>query len=161
MVAILRVIHVVFGGFWAGAAILMGWLVTPTARAVGPGAAPLMQGLLKRHLSTILVGSGLVTVAAGLGLWVLRPPFFGSWQGYALALGALSAVVALVIGISLQRPTGAKIEALGDAIAAAGSPPTQEQGAEMARLQAKMAGFGSLLAYFFAAALAGMALSGA
>lgn len=160
MVTLLRLFHIVFGGFWAGAAILMGWMVVPTAREVGPGSAPLMQGLLKRRLTTILIGSGVVTVIAGIGLWALRPPSFGRWQGYALAIGALAALIAISIGFTMQRPTARKVQALGAAIAAGGGPPTQEQGAEMARLQARMAGFGNLLAYLFAVALAGMALGG-
>lgn len=160
MVAILRLIHIVFGGFWAGAAMLMGWMVIPAAREVGPPSAPLMQGLLRRRLSTILVGSGAISVIAGLWLWALRPPSFGIWQGYALAVGALAAIVAISIGIFLQRPTAKQVQTLGAAIAAGGGPPSQEQGAEMNRLQGRMARYGNLLAYLFAIALAGMALSG-
>lgn len=161
MVATLRLIHIVIGGFWAGAAILLGWFITPTAREVGPGAAPLMQALLKRRLTQIMIGSGVVTVLAGLWLFAIRPPSFQTWQGYALALGAIAAVVALVLGITLQRPVGQRIKALGDAISSAGGPPTREQGAEMARLQAVTAGYSNILAFLFAVSLAGMALSGA
>ena len=161
MVAILRLVHIVVGGFWAGAAILLGWIITPTAREIGPAAAPLIQGLIRRRLTAILLGSGAVTVLAGIWLWALRPPTFQIWQGYALATGALAAVVALLVGFSFQRPTTHKIKDLGAAIATAGGPPTAEQGAEMARLQGRMAGYANILAYLFAIALAGMALSGA
>ncbi len=140
--------------------MLVGWVVIPTARQVGPSAGPFMQGLLKRNLTAKLIGSGAVTVAAGLWLFALRTPTFRRWQDYALALGALAAIVALLIGITLQRPTAKKVQALGDVIAAGGGPPTPEQGTEMAGLQAKMAGYGNLLAYLFALALAGMALGG-
>ena len=161
MVAILRLLHIVFGGFWAGAAMLMGWLVVPTARSVGPASVPFMQALLKRRLPEILVGSGVVNVLAGIWLWALRPPSMARWQGYALAIGALSAIVALLIGVLLQRPTGKKVQNLGGAIAAGGGPPSQEQATEMAGLQTRMATYGNILAFLFAIALAGMALSGA
>lgn len=160
MVTILRLVHILFGAFWAGAAMFMGWFVGPTARQVGPGSAPFMQGLLKRNLTAKLIASGAVTVAAGLWLLALRAPTFRRWQDYALGLGAVAAIVALLIGITLQRPTADKVQTLGNAIASGGGPPTQEQGAEMAGLQAKMAGYGNLLAYLFALALAGMALGG-
>ena len=160
MVAGLRLIHILAGAFWAGAAILMGWFVVPTAREVGPAAGPLMQGLLKRNLAGRLIASGVVTVLAGLWLFALRTPTFRRWQDYALALGALSAIVALIIGITLQRPTANKVQTLGAAIASAGGPPTEAQGGEMAGLQAKLASYGNLLAYLFALTLAGMALGG-
>ena len=160
MVTILRVIHIGAGAFWAGAAMLMGWFLAPTAREVGPPAGPFMQGLLRRNLTGRLIASGVVTVLAGLWLFALRTPTFRRRQDYALALGALSAIVALTVGITLQRPTGNRVQALGAAIAGGGGPPTQAQGEEMAGLQAKMASYGNLLAYLFALTLVGMALGG-
>lgn len=157
---VLRLIHIVGGGFWAGAGILMGFFVAPTARSMGPAAAPFMQALLKRRVSMVLITSGLITVGAGLWLWAIRQPTMSRWQDWALAVGALSAIVAVTIGISLQRPTAHKVMDLGQQIASAGAPPTPEQGAEMGRLQGKLALYGSTLAYLFAIALAGMALGG-
>jgi hypothetical protein len=160
VITTLRVIHIVAGGFWAGAAMLMGWFIAPTAREVGPPAGPFMQGLLKRNLTARLIGSGVVTVAAGLWLLALRPPTFERWQDYALSIGALAAIAALVIGITMQRPTAKKVQALGAAIASGGGPPTAEQGAEMQGLQARMGTYGTVLASLFAITLAGMALGG-
>ena len=157
---LLRLVHIVAGGFWAGAAILMGWVVAPAARSVGPAAGPFMQALLKRRITTVLLTTGSVTVAAGLWLWAIRQPTMGRWQDWALAIGALSAIAALTIGIGLQRPTAARVQALGAQIISAGAPPTTEQSAEMGRLQGKMGRYGSTLAYLFTVALAGMALGG-
>lgn len=156
----LRLIHIVAGGFWAGSVMLLGWFVAPAARAAGPAAGPFMQALLKRKLTTILITSGVVTVGAGMWLLAIRRPTMSRWQDWALAIGASAALVALIIGIGWQRPTGAKIQAIGAQIASAGSPPTPEQGAEMGRLQAKLSRFGSTLSYLLAVALAGMALGG-
>lgn len=157
---VLRLIHIVAGGFWAGAGIMMGWFVAPAARSVGPGAGPFMQALLKRKVPMILITAGLVTVGAGLWMWAIRRPTMSRWQDWALAAGAVSAIVAVTLGIGWQRPTGAKVMALGTQIANAGSPPTPEQGAEMGRLQGKMARYGSTIAYLFVISLAGMALGG-
>lgn len=160
MIATLRVIHIVAGGFWAGAVILMGWFVAPTAREVGPPAGPFMQGLLKRNLTARLIESGAVTVVAGLWLFALRAPTFARWQDWALTIGAVAALVAFFIGVTRQRPTGKRVQELGAAIASAGGPPTPEQGAEIQSLQARMAGYGNVMAYLFVVALAGMALGG-
>jgi uncharacterized membrane protein len=157
---VLRLVHIVSGGFWAGAVMLIGWFVTPSAREAGPGAGPFMQALLRRRLPTIMIATGVVTIGAGLWLWTIRMPSMDRWQGWALAVGATAAVIALVIGTGWQRPTAKKVQALGGQIAAAGAPPTPEQGAEMGRLQAKMAGYASILAYLLTVALAGMALGG-
>jgi hypothetical protein len=119
-----------------------------------------MQALLKRRVPMILITSGLITIGAGLWLWAIRQPTMSRWQDWALAVGALTAIVAVTIGIGLQRPTAAKMMALGQQIAGAGSPPTPEQGAEMGRLQGKLAVYGSTLGYLFAISLAGMALGG-
>lgn len=59
MIAVLRVIHIVLGAFWAGATILLAWWALPTARQLGPAAAPFMQGLLQRKMAAYLSGSGL------------------------------------------------------------------------------------------------------
>ena len=157
---LLRLIHILAGGFWAGAAILMGWFIGPAAQSVGPAAGPFMQALLRKRITTVLLTAGSVTVGAGLWLWAIRQPTMGRWQDWALAIGALSAISALTIGIGLQRPTAARVQALGAQIINAGAPPTSEQSAEMGRLQGKMGRYGSTLAYLFTVALAGMALGG-
>ncbi len=160
MIATLRIIHIVAGSFWAGAVILMGWFVTPAAREVGPAAGPFMQGLLKRHLTARLILSGAVTVVAGLWLFALRAPTFARWQDWALTIGAVAALVAFLIGITRQRPTGKRVQELGAAIASAGGPPSPEQREEMQSLQDRMAGYGNVMAYLFVVTLAGMALGG-
>ena len=140
--------------------MLMGWFVAPTAQSVGPGAGPFMQALLKRRLPTILIATGLVTVAAGLWLWAIRLPSMSRWQDWALGIGAAAAIAGLIVGIGWQRPTAAKIQGLGTSIASAGTPPTPAQGAEMGRLQARMSRYGTANSYLMALALAGMALGG-
>jgi hypothetical protein len=87
-------------------------------------------------------------------------PTFARWQDWALAFGALAAIVALVIGITLQRPTAKKVQELGTAIASGNAPPTPEQAAQMQGLQAKMSGYGNAIAFLFVLTLVGMALGG-
>jgi hypothetical protein len=158
--AVLRLIHITAGVFWAGSAMLMGWFVAPAAKAAGPGAGPFMQALLKKKLPVVLISAGLVTIGAGIWLWALRRPTMDRWQDWALAIGALAAILAIVLGIALQRPTATKLQELGARLAGAGGPPTAEQGAEMGRLQARLTSLGSMLAILLVVAVAGMALGG-
>lgn len=159
-VTLLRLIHIVSGGFWAGAGMLMGWFVAPAARSAGPGAGPFMQALLKRKVTTVLVSAGIVTVGGGLWLWAIRRPTMTRWQDWALAIGAASAIVALTIGIGWQRPTTARMSALGSEIASGGAPPTPQQAGDLQALQGKVGRFASIISSLFAIALAGMALGG-
>lgn len=140
--------------------MLMGWYVAPAAREVGPPAGPFMQALLRRNLAAKLIGAGVVTVVAGLWLFAIRMPTFARWQDWALAVGAVAAIAALLIGITMQRPTAKKVQELGATLASGAGPPTPEQGAQMQSLQSKMAGYGNAIALLFVVALAGMALGG-
>lgn len=158
--AVLRLIHITAGVFWAGSAMLMGWFVAPAAKAAGPGAGPFMQALLKKKVPVVLISAGLVTIGAGIWLWALRQPPMDRWQDWALAIGALAAIVAIVLGIAFQRPTATKLQQLGASLASAGGPPTGEQGAEMGRLQARLTSLGTILAILLVVAVAGMALGG-
>jgi uncharacterized membrane protein len=153
---VIRVVHVVTAVFWAGAAMVMGWFITPASRRTGPAAGPFMQNLLRTRLADWAFGSAVVAVGAGLWLLFDRGGFGGGWQGVALAVGAVAGGVAITIGGFIQRPTAGKIQRLGAAIA--GQTPTPEQGAEMTRLQARLAAVAPMTALAVAVAVLGMAL---
>ncbi|HEY7187704.1 MAG TPA: hypothetical protein VH436_14210 [Vicinamibacterales bacterium] len=60
---------------------------------------------------------------------------------------AVAALATLVVGFTMIAPSANRLGTLNAAIQAAGGPPTAEQQAEMARLQARMT-LGSRLAAF-------------
>ncbi len=141
--------------------MLMGWFIAPSAKRTGPAAGPFMQTLLRARVADYMFGAALVAVGAGLWLFFSTGGVrSGSWQGWALNLGALAGVAAILVGGIVQRPTGAKIQRLGAAAAAAGGPPTQEQASELGRLQARMGAAASTTALLVATAVVGMALGG-
>jgi hypothetical protein len=157
----IRLLHIAAGVFWAGGAMLMGWFIAPSAKRTGPAAGPFMQTLLKARVADYMFGAAVVAVAAGLWLFFSTGGVrTGSLQGWALNLGALAGITAILVGGIVQRPTGAKIQQLGGAVAAAGGPPTQEQAADMGRLQARMGSAASTTALLVAIAVVGMALGG-
>jgi hypothetical protein len=155
---LLRLIHIGAGVFWAGGAMIMGWFVAPSARRAGPASGPFMQALLKARLADIMFGSAVVTVLAGIWLLFATGGPRSGWQGWALNLGALSALTAITVGGIVQRPTAAKIQKLGEAIA--GGSPTPDQVAEMGSLQGRMGRVASTTALLVAVAVAGMAIGG-
>ncbi|MEX2624963.1 MAG: hypothetical protein WD651_14700 [Acidimicrobiia bacterium] len=155
----MRLLHIGAGVFWAGGAMLMGWFVAPAARRPGPAAGPFMQNLLRARVADYMFGSAVVTVAAGIWLLFATGGVRSGWRGWALNLGALAGIIAIIIGGSVQRPTGGKLQRLGAAVMATGTP-TPEQAAELGQLQSRLARAASTTALLVAAAVVGMALGG-
>ena len=71
--------------------------------------------------------------------------FARSHAGMTYGIGATAAIATLVVGFTMITPAANRLGALGAAIQAGGGPPTSEQQADMARLQARMT-LGSRLA---------------
>jgi hypothetical protein len=117
----------------------------PTAGAIGPQAGPFMRELImNRKLPNFLVAAGSVTVLAGLALYLKGIDDFGglgnyldSTYGLVLTIGAISAIIALGIGILRTRPTIDRTMQLAGEIGATDGPPPPEKAAELAALQAR------------------------
>jgi hypothetical protein len=155
-------IHVFFGILWAGGAIALGFFVIPAVVEAGPAGGAVMGGMAgKRKLPHWYTGFALLSVLSGLALLYFRssgnPAFWGSKEGMVLSLGALLALGGFGIGIGMQRPAALKMGALGAQIAAQGTPPTAEQGAQMAALRAKLLKAARLQAFHLIVAMACMA----
>ena len=160
----LRAVHVMAGAFWVGAALMLVAFVVPTAGALGPGGVPFMQRLLGRSRFGEAMGlAGLAATVAGLALlWPasggLDPAWIASPGGVTLVLASLVGIAALAIGIGVNKPTAARLAALGDAVAAAGGP-TPEQAAELQQLQRRLRLGGQWGASALVVATLGMAVA--
>ncbi|MGH2538148.1 MAG: hypothetical protein ACRDHL_12195 [Candidatus Promineifilaceae bacterium] len=161
---ILRIVHIFSGVVWVGATFFTVRLLQPAVQATGREGQTFMQHLagpggLSR---TFVIASGL-TILSGLAMMAilsgLRPAWFGSPYGAALTIGALAAILALVIGASQTGRATQRMGALGAEIRAGGGPPTAEQVAEMQRLGEKIARGGRLAALLLTIALLGMAVA--
>jgi len=139
--ASLILLHVFFGILWAGGAVTIGLFVIPSVFEAGPGAGPVMGGILKRRFPTLMTVSGVLVVLSGLRLYSMQ--FSAAWvatpRGITLTLGGLAGLAAFVIGVFMQRPLAMRLGALGAQLAAAGAAPTPEQAAEMASLRTRLA----------------------
>jgi hypothetical protein len=117
---ILRFLHVVLGAYWAGVIMFTALYLEPSVRAAGPAGGQVMGQLVARGHLTMLPVVALVTILSGVDL--LRrvsggfdPAFMASRMGIALSIGALAAIVAFIIGVSIMRPTALKVMALSQA----------------------------------------------
>lgn len=152
-------LHLFAGLIWAGGAITVGFFVLPSVLQAGPSGGAVMAGIVKRRFSHWMIGCAIVTILTGIRLYMLR--FSTAWlstgEGMAISLGALLALAAFFMGVSVQKPTADKMAALAARIGAAGSPPSPEQIAELRALGTRLAKIARVAAWHLLAAVALMA----
>ena len=154
MLILFRLIHILFGVFWVGTAIFNAVFLVPALRALGPAGGPVMQEIAgKRKLPVYFFVAGLLTVLSGFGLYWhdsqgFTNGFMRSAGGMTFGIGAVFALIAILLGVFIVTPAAIRAAKLGAEMAAGGKPPTPEQAAEMQRLQAtlgQMAGVAAAL----------------
>ncbi len=123
-----RLLHIVFGVFWAGSAIFMALLLEPRLRALGPAVqGPVMVALTPVLVPAMLI-SATITVVSGIYLtarvWVDVNFFFDSGWGRAIFIGFIATVLAYASGVTTAFQ-GKKMIRMGAAIQ--GRPPTPEE----------------------------------
>lgn len=139
---ILRIIHIVCGAFWVGAVFATVLFIAKAVMDVGPTGGQVMQALIKRRYFDVLPIIALLTVLSGIDLLRrvsggFRPEYMGSRTGIVLSVGALTGVLALLIGGVVSRSSTLGAAAL---MAKAGPMPDgPEKGALIARAAAKRA----------------------
>lgn len=165
VVWILRLVHILSGVFWVGGILFFSRFIFPTARALGPAAGPVMDHLNRvMKVPRALMSAGGLTILSGVGLyWNDSMGFKGPWMRSHTAMvfgtGALLAIIALLIGVTVNAPTAQKLGALAAQVGAKGGPPTPEQAAEMQRLQNKLGGALSTVTALLLLTTAAMALA--
>jgi len=146
VVHLLRVTHVLAGAFWVGTVVFLAGFLVPSVRAAGPAAGPIMQQLGQvRRLPRWLIGSAVLTLLSGIGLyWRASAGFtsaawLASGQAQVFGLGGVLALVAAVLGTAVNNPTASRLGALTASFQAAGRPPTAGEVATIQALQRKLA----------------------
>jgi uncharacterized membrane protein len=151
LMIVLRLLHIILGVFWAGAAFFAAMFLVPSVRAAGPAGGPVMRQLMEvRKYPIYATTFGLVTVITGLWMYfndnsISNGSFARSHAGMTYGLGAVTAILTLVVGATIMGPTATKMAKLGAQIAGQGGPPNPEQQALIASYQAKL-GLGVRLA---------------
>lgn len=108
LMIVLRLVHVGGGAMWVGMMAFMTFYLTPALNEVGPDAGKVMQALQKRKIMIVMPVIALLTIISGawmmMRLYAGPSNFAASRMGMALNVGALSAIVAFLIGIVFMRP---------------------------------------------------------
>jgi hypothetical protein len=103
-----------------------------------------------RKFPIYAMGFGLLTVISGLWMYfqdnsVSNGSFAKSHAGMTYGVGAITAILTLVVGATIMGPTSGKMAKLSSQIAAQGGPPTAEQQGMIQQLQGRL-GLGTRLA---------------
>jgi uncharacterized membrane protein len=112
---LLRAIHVVGGVLWVGGVVIVTFYLLPASLAVGPAAQPMMQFIMgRRKLSIYLMLVGILTTLAGVLLMVRNVSLTdGAWarspMGMGISAGAASAILALIVGMSVNAPAARRM----------------------------------------------------
>ena len=149
MIYALRLIHILAGTFWYGALIFITRFLMPSLRAVGPAAGPVMAQLDQRRLSTAMMGAAILNVGSGIWLmFITSGGDIGAWMhtgmGRTLGFGGGLALLALIVGMTMNPPALWRMGAIAAAAAKRGGPPTPDEAAEVMRLQKRLA-LGSII----------------
>ena len=141
---VVRLVHVVCGAFWLGAAALLAIFLIPAVRATGPSGGAVMQQLTQvRRMPTVILWISWIALLSGAYLYWhasggLQPVWMRSRAGMSFGGAGLLALVAALIGMLVSAPTASRMSALGAAVQQRGGPPTPEEGARLQALQVRM-----------------------
>jgi len=137
-IAILRLLHIVPGVVLVGSAIFLAWVLQPALKVTGPPHAGALMSNMVKPMVILLHSSASLTIIFGviMAFRVQDPLFDFLWStnwGTMIWVGALLAVLGYAVGTT-GGFTSKKMMDLGASLQ---GPPTTEQGAEIARLQAR------------------------
>jgi uncharacterized membrane protein len=136
LILVLRLVHVLGGIFWVGAALLLNFFVGPTMRATGDAGRQFGSHFVAQtRFSTVMNISVFATLIAGFWLYGIDSNWFKSaWMssgvGTGFGIGAAFAILGFVTGFM----NGGNIRKLGRLSAQIQGKPTPEQAAQLAAI---------------------------
>lgn len=160
---ILRLIHILAGIFWVGAAILLAGFLVPAMQATGREGGRFIQYLMQQRKLPVFIGVAMgLTILSGLAMYIrMSAATHGAWArsapGMAYGVGAVAAIIAAFTGSMISGAAGRRMVALAPTIGPAG--PTPEQQAEMGRLQGRIALGNRIVSVLLVVAASAMAVA--
>jgi uncharacterized membrane protein len=143
-ILVLRIVHILGGAFWVGSAIVSTVFLVPALGTLGPTAGQVFGALQKRHLMNTVFASALLSVLAGMRLlWItsggMSSAYMATPMGRTFAWSGALALVALLIGALVSRPSGMRMGRIGAQLATASADDRPALMAEMQRLRQRNA----------------------
>jgi len=159
-----RILHVVLAGIWLGAAFFVVMFLMPVVSQPGPAGGQMLTGVVRRGMAPFMASIGGTTILTGFYLfWRFTggfdPVVSASRGGMAFSIGALTGVIALILGGSMVGRSAKKIADL--TAKATGLPDGADRAtmmSEMTALKAKMTTFGRIVVVLLVISMATMAL---
>lgn len=141
---VVRVLHILCGVCWAGAAIMLAGFIEPVVRWMGPEGGRFIQrlmgpgrfGMFMTLTSLVVVASGIMMLWAGSGAEMRT--WFASGYGRAIMAGSIIGTVAMVVGLGFNAPTAVRIARLSAEVEAAGGEPPAEKMAQIMALERRL-----------------------
>jgi uncharacterized membrane protein len=139
---VLRVIHIGSAIVWVGSSAFLHFFIEPTVKELGPPGGSFMKHMVeKRKVPVVISAAGVLTVAAGIILYLrdsdgLNVDWITTAPGLALTIGGISAILAFVLGVGFVRPRVVRLGKLGSEMAS--GQPSQQQVQEMGALQGRL-----------------------
>jgi hypothetical protein len=132
-VVVFRLAHILSGIFWVGSVAMFALFIAPAAAEVGPTAGPLIANLVeKRRVVRFIVAAGATTIIAGGFLYWhdwegagSLGAFLETNYGRGLTTGAVLAIIAFGIGVSIVLPGVEGAVRLGGRIAGSDRAPVE------------------------------------
>jgi uncharacterized membrane protein len=160
---ILRLVHILAGAFWLGAAVTMFLFLQPTAAATVPESQRFMLYLLRnRRFSEVVLLAAILTGAAGAILFWrdtggLQLASMTQPQGLAFSLGGVAGGLALLLFLFVGYPVGRRMIAVGSRLEAERRPPSEDEQRTLANAQRVLGRVGLTVLVLLVVAAAAMA----
>lgn len=164
LLVILRMVHILAGAFWVGAALMLTFFISPTVNATQDAGKRFMGHFMgKTKFNLFMWSSALLTVIAGSILyWFDSSGFRSVWMnsgpGMGYGISAIFAFIGLGVGVFQNRTSNA-LAVLGAQVQAQGTPPSPEQVAQLQNINKALAIGGKLNAIALVLATIGMAIA--
>lgn len=156
----LRLIHILGGAFWLGAAVVFFFFLEPTASRIGPSGREFMAHLTaRRRLPVVIAIASLLNIVAGLLLyWRMSGGLESSWvtsgPGIGYTIGGAAAIASWLIGFLVSRPTIDRMAGIAQRGGAGGEQVGMEVISMLTRRLKLAGGFGLALVVLAASAMA-------
>lgn len=148
----MRILHVVVGVFWVGTIVFVALMLMPSVRDAGPDGGKVFLALMRRGYGIVIPVVALTTLISGFWLYMnmmrtVGPAWAGSMSARVYGVGALAALIAFGLGMSITRPNAKKLTAAMEAMPTTPDGPARAALAEsMVAPRARMAAVSPWLA---------------
>ena len=164
LVILLRILHIVSGVFWVGAALMLTFFISPTVIATRESGQGFMRHFMGQTKFNLAMWTSAITavIAGAILYWLDSDGLTSAWthSGPAIGFGVAAgfAFLGLIVGIFQNRNSNTMAR-LGGQIQSQGQPPSPEQAARLQSLGKALAIGGALNATFLILATIGMAIA--